>query len=332
MSAQQWDPGILIEVSGSYWKSCVLYAGVKLDVFTAIGEGELTADEIARRIEGDPRGLTVLLNALCAMELLKKRSDRFRNTDTSAAFLSKDSPRYIGHMIVLHHHLSGSWYQLDRSAKTGTPVRIRPSQSDEEYRESFIQGTATLAMHLAPQVVNKLDMTGRRRLLDLGGGTGVYAIHFCMKNPELKAVVYDLLPTSSYAKGTIARFGMGNRIQFIEGNYLEEDIPGRYDAAFLSQVIHSEGPDDCRTIIKKTAAALEPGGLLMIHDLILNDSLDGPLFPALFSLNMLLLTPEGRTYSGKQVTDMLFEEGLRDINVIPMENNIESSIITGIVP
>ena len=329
MTSRVWNPGELLEISGYFWKTGTLHAAVKLDVFSAIGDAQLTGKEIAQKIDGAHRGVQRLLDALVAMELLVKRDTRYANTSSGKTLLTKNSPKYIGHIIMHHHHLVESWAHLDQAVKSGRPVRNRTSFSNEEWRESFLMGMFNLAMGLAPQIVPLVDLSSRRRLLDLGGGPGTYAIHFCLKNTGLRATVYDLPTTRPFAEKTIRQFKLEDRIEFADGNYLKDPIDGRYDAAWLSHILHGEGPDDCRMIIQKTVEALEPGGMIIVHDFVLKNSMDGPLFPALFSLNMLLGTDAGQSYSEKQIMDMLADAGVKDLRRIDIQSPNDSGIIIG---
>jgi SAM-dependent methyltransferase len=331
MAKKEWNPGELLEISGFFWKTCVLQTAVKLDVFTVIGDGKLTAGEIARKVVGAEKGVERLLNALVAMELLDKQNESYTNTSSGRELLAKNSPRYLGHIIMHHHHLLESWSMLDQAVKSGLPQRTRSSFSKEEWRESFLMGMFNLAMGLAPQIVPVIDVSDRQHLLDLGGGPGTYAIHFCLNNQRLRASVYDLPTTRPFAERTIRRFKLADRINFIDGNYLEDPVEGRFDVAWLSHILHGEGPEDCRMIIQKAVDALEPGGMIIIHEFILNNSMDGPLFPALFSLNMLLGTESGQSYSEEQITDMLAAAGARDIRRIAIQSPNDSGIIIGVV-
>ena len=331
MEETELNPGELLKISGSYWEACTPHAAVKLEVFTALADGELTAKEVAEKLQADERGTAMLLNAVSAMGLLTKSGDRYSNTSQSKALLSKDSPRYIGHMIMHHHHLVLSWSQLDEAVRTGSPVRGRPSETTDEKRESFLMGMFNLAMGIAPGLAKTLPLDGRRHLLDLGGGPGTYAIHFCLENPELKATVYDLHTTRPFAEKTIDRFGLSDRVSFMEGNYLDDAIDGTYDAVWLSHILHAEGPEDCRVVLEKAAAATEPGGLVMIHEFILNNAMDAPLFPALFSLNMLCGTSSGQSYSEEQLMGMLEEVGVGEIQRVPFRGPNNSGIIAGVV-
>ena len=329
MSTREWSPGELLEISGYSWKTCALHAAVKLEVFTVLGDQRLTGEEVTQKIDGALRGVERLLNAMVAMDLLSKKDGRFENTPSSKAFLSKHSKKYLGHIIMHHHHLVESWSHLDQAVMSGQPIRKRSSFSQEEWRESFLMGMFNLAMGLAPQLVPLIDISSRRHLLDLGGGPGTYAIHFCLRNSGLNATVYDLPTTRPFAERTIQQFDLADRIAFMDGNYLDDPIEGRYDVAWLSHILHGEGPEDCQMIIQKATDALEPGGMIIIHEFILNNTMDGPLFPALFSLNMLLGTSSGQAYSENQLTEMLRAAGIKNIRRISVQTPNESSLLIG---
>jgi len=193
-----------------------------------------------------------------------------------------------------------------------------------------LMGMFNLAMAIAPDLAKQIDLGERHHLLDLGGGPGTYAIHFCMQYPGMSATIYDLPTTRPFAEMTVKRFGLSERVHFVEGDYHQEDIPGTYDAAWLSHVLHAEGPQSCERILAKTVSALEEGGVLFVHDFILADTCDGPLFPALFSLNMLVNTPEGQAYSEGQIREMLQKAGLKDIHRLPFQGPNQSGILTGV--
>lgn len=323
------NPGRLLGLSGAYWQTCALHAGVKLGLFTALGGHARSPEQIAAIIDADTRAVAMLMNALVAMALLKKEGDQYVNTNESRLFLDESSETYQGHIILHHHQLMASWADLDKAVQTGRPVRARLSLQDAEARRHFLMGMFNLAMGLAPRVTAALDLTDRRRLLDLGGGPGTYAIHFCQRQPDLQAVVFDLPGTRPFAEDTIARFGLSERIQFVSGDYLETALPGRYDMIWVSHILHAENPANCRRIIRKAVDALDAGGSLIIHDFFLHDTLDAPLFATLFALNMLLGTEGGQAYSQAQVEVMLKEAGLRRIERLPLDSPNDSGLLIG---
>ena len=325
---QEWTIGRLLETASGYWQPCALHAAVKVDLFSTIGDRWLPSGEIIRMLQADARGGEALLNALTAMGLLLKSEGLLANSEFARTYLCKDSPQYKGYIISHHHHLVDGWAQLDRAVCHGGPVAKR-SHGEERERESFLMGMFNLAMDIAPKAAAAVDLHDRRHLLDLGGGPGTYAVHFCLANPELRATVFDRPTTRDFALKTAERFGVGDRIDFAAGDFNRDEIRGRYDVAWLSHILHGIGPGACERLVAKTAAALDPGGLLLVHEFFLNDAKDGPLFPALFSLNMLVNNEQGRSYSEQEVRGMLQKARVRDVFRLPFTGPNDSYVIGG---
>lgn len=325
-------PSDLLQLSGSYWGACTLHAAVKLDVFTLLSAGNLSVTEISCLTGSNERGMTMLFNALAAMELLQKDGDCYTATPFSAEYLSKKSDRYVGHIIMHHHHLMAGWNRLDEAVRTGGPVKASSSHtSDETARESFLMGMFNIASLSAPMIVSGIDLAGRRKLLDLGGGPGTYAIQFCLRYPELQAVIYDLPTTKSFAEQTVHRFNLSDRITFLSGDIITDDIGSGYDVVWVSQLLHSEGPGGVAIILKKAVQALQPGGILLIQEFILNDNHAAPPFPAFFSLNMLIGTEAGQSYSEGELADMMKQSGLKDIKRLAFDLPNGAGIMSGVV-
>jgi len=331
MSQENWTPKSLLELSGSYWKTCTLHAAVALRLFTLLeGEG-LPAPEVAASLGAPQRGVAPLLEALAAMGLLQRYGERYSDAPGVAALLSERSPGYIGFMILHHRQLVPSWHRLDEAVRTGAPVRTSASHDDAS-REAFLMGMFNNAMTGGPQIVADIDLTGRRRLLDLGGGPGTYALLFCQIYPALEAVVFDLPTSREFAEKTIRRFGLEGRVRFEPGDFLEDPLPGVFDVAWLSHILHGEGEAACRRLVAKAAAALEPGGLLLIHEFILDDDGVGPLHPALFSLNMLVGTPEGKAYREGELRAMMEVAGLKEVRRLSASGPSGSGVLAGVRP
>jgi ribosomal protein S19E (S16A) len=328
----EWsNPGQILGASSSYWRSFAIHTAVKLDLFTVIGDQTSSGEDVAKRIDGDAHGVTTLLNALAALGFVTKDKNKFSNTEASGTFLVSTSRRYIGHLIRHHANLSPAWTRLEESVRTGRPVRERSSDCGGSAQEDFCRGMHTQAMGVAPQTAKEIDLNGREKLLDLGGGPGTWAIHFVLANPGLAATVFDLDGTRPIAEQTISQFNVSDRVDFHGGDYTTDPLPGGFDAAWLSHILHAESPDTCRAIIRKTVDALKENGLVLIHEFILDSTGTKPLFPALFSLNMLLTAPGGRSYSRKELEDMLAEAGVRDLHMLDYWGPTESRILVGTV-
>jgi SAM-dependent methyltransferase len=332
MDQQTWTPDRILKTSGAYWATCALHAAVILDVFTRIGDRRAAGQTIADQLNAPLDAVSRLLDAVTAMGLLTKSAGGYANTEASRTYLSMDSERYIGYIIRHHHHLVASWDNLSESVLSGKPIRQPVREKDEQAREAFLMGMFNLASQLAPHLVPVVDLSGCRTLLDLGGGPGTYAIHFCRYNPDLAATVLDLPTTRPFAEKTIKKMGMAGRVEFISGNFLQDAIPSSYDAVWMSHILHGESAEACQRIIDKAFQSLNPGGVAVIHEFILDDTLDSPLFPALFSLNMMLGTEGGRAYSQTQLTGMLEAAGFGDVHRLDFTGPNDSGLLRGVKP
>lgn len=326
-----WHPGALLSVSSAYWRGCTLQAAVRLNIFSLLNTGPLSAGSMAKRLDGDERATGLLLDGLAAMGLLDKRDETYSNTATAGKYLVDSSQTYMGHIILHHYHLLDGWAQLDQAVLSGKSVAKR-SYGEAAERKSFILGMFNLAMMVAPSLAPRIDLSGRSRLLDLGGGPGTYSIHFCREHPSLTAVIFDRPTTEPFARETVAEFGLDERIDFHSGDFTRDVITGGpYDCAWLSHILHSNSYAECCSVIRNCVSSMVSGGLIMVHDFILDDSKDGPEFPALFSLNMLLAGNNGRSYSESEIRNMLEAAGVTDIRRHPFQAQNDSSILMGMV-
>ncbi|GAB6907343.1 conserved hypothetical protein [Desulfosarcina cetonica] len=332
MDDETWTLERILQTSGSYWATCVLHTMVALDIFTRIGDGRQDVQALARQVNGPEDAIRRLLDAATAMGLLVKEKFGYCNTPASRTYLSARSEHYLGFIIQHHHHLMPSWARLPEAVASGKSIRQPIREKGYKERQAFLMGMFNLAMQLAPRLVPVVDLSACGTLLDLGGGPGTYAIHFCRQYPQLTATVIDLPTTRPFAEETIRRMGMAERIRFVAGDYLHEAIDGHYDAVWMSHILHGESPDNCQRIIQKAADCLNPGGLAVIHEFILNNDLAGPLFPTLFSLNMLLATQGGQAYSDAQLSAMLSQAGLEAVERIEFTGPNDSGLIRATKP
>ena len=333
MATAEWTIPGLLELAGGYWSSCALHCAVKFDIFSSLDGAAMTAPDVARLCSTDVRATGMLLDALASLGLLEKENLTYRSTPFAEASLSKRSPGYLGHIIMHHHHLMEGWSRLDEAVSAGGPIMKSVSRgTDDTVRESFLMGMFNLASLLAPRVAQTVSLSGRRTLLDLGGGPGTYAIHFCLANPQLRATVYDLPTTRKFAEKTIDRFGLADRISFTSGDYHADPLPTGFDTAWLSHILHSDPAGACTALLSATVAALNSGGILMVQEFIMNDDKSGPPFPALFSLNMLLGTDAGQSYSECELISMMKAAGLTGVTRLAIDLPNGAGVLMGCKP
>ncbi|MDR2724927.1 MAG: SAM-dependent methyltransferase [Candidatus Adiutrix sp.] len=330
---KEWTAPELLRLSGSYWACCAVQAAVQLDLFTALAEGPRTEEQLAAGLGCDQRALRMLVTSLVALEFLERSGENVAAPPAVLACLSRTSPEYLGFIIRHHAHIMPAWTRLAESVRSGGPSRRKSSihTRDDEEREAFLMGMFNVARQQAENVARGLDLSGRSRLIDVGGGPGTYAVYFCLHNPGLTATVFDLPGSERFARGVVERYGLADRIEFVGGDFLRDELPKGQDVAWLSQVLHGEGPENAALLVKKAAGCLRPGGLLGIQEFVIDNDRTGPAHSALFSLNMLVGTDGGQAYTLGEIQGLLQNAGARDIRSLALDLPPGCRVLTGTV-
>jgi predicted O-methyltransferase YrrM len=193
---------------------------------------------------------------------------------------------------------------------------IASAMEQAESARHFTLALAGRAKNVAPSLATHLLMTEAKMLVDVGGGTGIYSIALLQENPGLRAVVFDRPEVLKVAAEMAAAYGVADRLHCQPGDMFRDPLPSGADTILLSNILHDWDVPECRTLIRKCAAALTPGGRLLVHDVFLDDNLGGPLAVALYSAALFTLT-EGRAYSAAEYRAWLAEAGLKAGPVIP---------------
>lgn len=326
-----WTPESLVQFSGNYWSIFALHSAVELGVFTALADGILTEEALAKKLGCSLRGIELLTPALCAQGFLKREEGAVSLTDFARRYLNEKSPEYKGWIILHHADIVKRWSQLSTAIRAGRRAMDNLFETkDPAEIESFIRGMASMASLRAAQAVQAVDFSHARRLLDLGGGPGSYAVCFCQENPQLEAVIFDLPTSRSIAEENIAQNGLEGRIRFEGGNFFEDDLPKGFDLVWISHIIHSFDEEKNLRLLKRAMTCLNSAGSILIQEFILGDKRDGPLFSALFGLNMLV-SSEGKSYTKQEIASLLMEAGAKDIS-FPMSAPDGSGIVMGRKP
>lgn len=321
----------LFEMAYGFWKSQMAFTAVESGLFTLLSDGGRTASEIASQIKTDKRATEMLLNALVAIGLLRKANDKFFNTPISNQYLVHGKPFYMGDSIHHMHNMWDNWSKLAKAIKTGKPVAFKGAKKrfDPGRTRDFIAAMHNYARTMAPEVVKQLDLRACRKLLDLGGGPGTYSIEFVRRNPRLNAIVFDLKDVIRLAKRYIKNAGMQDRISTIAGDCLKEDYGADlYDVAFVSNLLHIYDPEVNFEILKKCWKSLADNGRVIIHEFVLNRAKTRPQFGTIFSLNMLLGTIGGASYSEQEYRDWLTRAGFKAIKRINLPS--DSTLLIGV--
>jgi (2Fe-2S) ferredoxin/SAM-dependent methyltransferase len=311
-------PDDLQQAFNGFRESRALLTAIELDAFSAVGTGA-DAPTVAARLGTDPRATESLLNALVALELLGKRDGTFTNTPVAARYLVAGAEHDSRAALTHTAHLWARWSTLTDCVRQGTSVTAARGRSrDDDWTEAFIAAMHKNARLRTPLVVQAIGLDGVRRVLDLGGGSGAYAIAFAQARADLNAEVLDLAAVVPIAQRHIDAAGLGKRVQTRVGDLHHDAYGEGYDIVFASAICHMNSPDENRAMFRKAFAALAPSGRLVIQDFVLGPDKTAPKTGALFALNMLVGTAAGSAYSEREYVEWLRETGFADARRVPL--------------
>jgi SAM-dependent methyltransferase len=317
----------ILALARSFQESRVVLTAHELDVFTRIGGQGKSAADVAKAASAEARAMDRLLHALCALGFLEKKGGLFFNTPDSSRFLSKQSPDYLsglGHMSQQYR----SWGTLTQAVRQGTKVDLGPVEDGDANRtRAFIAAMHGRARAGAENLARLIGMDRPGRILDVGGGSGVYAMALVGLAPGSTAVVLDLPKVAALTREYLLGADMQDRVSVVEGDYNLADFGAGFDLILFSAVVHINSPDENIALMRKASAALNPGGRIAIEDFIMDEDRAIPARGALFALNMLVSTTRGDTYTEAEVASWLRLAGLDDITRKP--TGPASSLILG---
>jgi predicted O-methyltransferase YrrM len=293
-------------------KSRIILTAVDLQVFSHLGQSGKALSVLARDIQIEATMLERLLNALAEIGyLVRKQDGAYENSALSDTFLNKESQHYIGSWIRLNSLEWFMWGELTATLKGQGNRQEHCVFDDQERLTALIQGAHERAMlaHVGG-ILDAVDLSHCRTLLDVGSGLGTYAIAFAQHWPNLKCTLIDRPLVVDMAEALIHQNGLSERITCIAADYLSVDFVGPYDACFMSNVLHAETEEHARQLICKAQANLSPGGQLIIRDYFLSEEGTSSLHGAMFSLAILMETGDGRSWKCSEVTSMCEQSGL----------------------
>lgn len=282
---------------GYYWETKILLTAVRLDVFSALNGKPKTVGEVAGRIGAHEATLSLLLNALVAMRLLTKEGEVYANSSAAETHLVRHSSQYIGHLLLLHDAEWNNWGKLEDTIRTGKrSVDRHVFETDPELGSNVLAVLHRIGQQSGPDFARRLQLTGRIRLLDLGGGAGTNAIAFCRTYPELTATVFDLPATLRLTEKTVKDAGLESRIALLPGDFNTDSLGGPYDVVLMSDILHYQTFDTNAALVRKVFAHLAPGGRLIIKDRFLDEAGTGPAWTTAFAVHILVNTQQGGCY------------------------------------
>jgi len=333
-AAQQPSPQLFFQTINAHQRTEALKAAIELEVFTAIGEGNTTAAEIAKRCQSSEKGMRVLCDYLTTMEMLTKQGNQYALTLDSSVFLDKRSPGYLGgavEFLCSPMLLEGFKHMTEAVRKGGTAVGEEGTTGPENpIWVKFARGMAGM-MSMPAQLMAKLvdpNADSKLKILDIAAGHGLFGIAFAAQNKQAEITAVDWRAVLEVAKENAAKAGVADRYSTIEGSAFDVEFGTGYDLVLLTNFLHHWDPPTNEKLMRKVRAALADGGRAVTLEFVPNDDRVTPPEVAGFSMVMLVGTPSGDAYTFAELERMFANAGFSRSTIHALPPTFQQVVIS----
>jgi len=319
---EQATPERLMQFGFAYAPPLIIGAAVSNKVFDSLASGAKNVEQISKETGASQRGLRAIMNALVGLDLLKKdRDEKYSLTPESEAFLLSNKPGTLaGFFAMVSTHLLPDWLHLNEAVKTGAPpIALNQEAAGPEFFSVLVENIIPMSYPAAVTLGQSLCLAGKRepvRVLDIAAGSGIWGIALAQQSPLVRVTAQDwpaMIPTT---KRITQKFGVADRFSYVEGDVLEADFGSDYDTATLGHILHTEGEERSRKLLKKTFKALKSGGTIAIGEWLVNDQRTEPLPSLIFAVNMFIHSERGDTFSFNEIKSWLKEAGFKNVRTL----------------
>ena len=335
----QTDPSQIMQIGTGFMASKTLLSAVELDLFTALGSGAMTGDELAERLALDSRAVPDFPDALVALGLLERDGEgagaRYRNTESTAAFLDKTSPTYIGGILEMcNARLYGFWGDLTEGLRTGSPqneikhtgrAMFEELYSDPDRLEQFMNAMAGISMGGFQALAEKFDFSRYESLCDVGGATGQLSIIVASRHPHMHCTTFDLPVVEPIARRTVEAAGLADRVTVAAGDFFADPLPNA-DVITMGLILHDWNLERKMQLIQAAYDALPDGGALIAVENLIDDARRSNVFGLLMSLNMLIEFGDAFDFTGADFAGWCEQVGFRETQTLPLAGPASAAI------
>jgi len=324
MSNAEPTPDLFFATVNAYQRTAALRAAIDLNLFTAITDGASTVPAIANRCQASERGTRILCDYLTIVGFLTKSGAAYQAPPSTAAFLSRNSPAYLGGTMAFLNtpDIVRHFDDLAGTVQRGSIPKSDSNVSDDNpVWETFARAMMPMMMPPAQAIAEILGVAaaGPIKVLDIAAGHGLFGIVIAQKNPQAQIVASDWAAVLKVATENAGRMGVAARHSAIAGDAVTADWGAGYDIALMTNFLHHFDVATCTTLLKKVAAALKPGGRIAVLEFVPNDDRITPPMAAMFSMQMLGGTPSGDAYTLSELTSMLKAAGFTTVSGHPLQ-------------
>ena len=333
-ASKQPSPVLFFQTINAHQQTEALKAAIELEVFTAIGEGNTSAADIAKRVGASERGVRILCDFLTILGMLTKQDKKYGLTLDSSVFLDKRSPAYIGgatEFLASPKLTAGSRDIAGAVRRGGTTMEDDGTVGpNNPVWVTFARAMAPMMAMPAQLLAGLVDPQADRKLkiLDIAAGHGLYGLAFAAKNPQAEITALDWPAVLEVAKENAAKAGVSDRYKTIEGSALDVDFGTGYDLILLTNFLHHFDPPTNETLMRKVHAALADGGRAVTLEFVPNDDRVTPPESATFAMIMLASTPSGDAYTFAELERMAANAGFSKSSVHPLPPTAQTAVIS----
>ncbi|MGV3756760.1 MAG: methyltransferase [Verrucomicrobiota bacterium] len=319
---------------GLYGVDLLTAAVARLDFFTWLARNPSTLAGICTGCGFQERPTDVMLTLFTAMGLVERRAGKFQVSASAAEHLVGGSPFNLApyYASLKERPIAKDYESVLRTGKTANWSGLKDEKAwaqameTEPFASQFTAAMDCRGFYLGPAMAKALDLKGFTKLLDIGGGSGIYSCALTANHPHLKATVLDKSPVDKLARRNVAERGYSDRVEVVAGDmFIAVNLPTDCDLHLYSNVLHDWDFAEVRKLLENSFAALKPGGMLIVHDAHINEDKSGPLPVAQYSA-LLMHSTEGKCYSLGEMRELLTEAGFTDMQYQPTA--ADRSIIT----
>jgi len=333
-ASKQPSPVLFFQTINAHQQTEALKAAIELEVFTAIGEGNTSAADIAKRVGGSERGVRILCDFLTIHGMLTKQDNRYGLTLDSSVFLDKRSPAYIGgatEFLASPKLTAGSKDIAGAVRRGGTTMEDDGTVGpDNPVWVTFARAMAPMMAMPSQLLAGLVDPQADRklRILDIAAGHGLYGLAFAAKNPKAEITALDWSAVLEVAKENAAKAGVSDRYKTIEGSAFDVDFGTGYDLVLLTNFLHHFDPPTNEKLMRKVHAALADGGRAVTLEFVPNDDRVTPPESATFAMIMLASTPSGDAYTFAELERIAANAGFSKSTVHPLPPTAQTAVIS----
>lgn len=311
-------PDRILEIASGYEPALILEAAVRIGVFDLLDDQPLTLAQVVAQSRASKRGMRALLNALVGIGLLVRYGELYALTDESAAYLVSTKPTYQGYMCKhVSRHLLPRWLQLTEVVRSGRPAAVVNEEADGgAFFREFVEDIFPMSYDAARALASELRISERAEpisVLDLAAGSGVWGIALAEASPNVTVTAVDWPAVLTVTRQVAQRHGVLGQFRFVEGDLHHADFGRGHSIATLGHILHSEGEERSRRLLRKTYDALRPGATIVIAEFIVDEDRTGPRGALIFAVTMLVNTEAGDTFSLCEMSQWLEEAGFIDV-------------------